>query len=204
MNMRHVLFISIAFGFLFHGASALSVPAQDFNASGVDPCTAGNSFGSGRHYPFAHSGFTSAAPRILAEGPSSVGNQPDTRTDVDPDGRFVKKKNGIVHDRKTGLQWYAGPDRATSWNEARAWVSSLTVDGGGWRLPTPKEVQTLYQQDAGERNMTPLLETTGWWVWTGQIKDGASVWYFDFRIGKAEFTLHQMNYFSPRGFAVRE
>ena len=151
---------------------------------------------------YALSSFFSLGALVSAEEASPGLKSSDAGAEAE--NRFVKKKNGIVLDRKTGLQWYAGPDRATSWNEARAWVSSLAVDGEGWRLPEPRELQALYQKDLGERNMTPLLETTGWWIWTGRIKDDASVWYFDFRIGKADFTLHQMNYFSPRVFAVRD
>ena len=30
--------------------------------------------------------------------------------------------------------------------------------------------QGLYKKGSGDRNMTPLLKTTGWWVWSGETK----------------------------------
>lgn len=135
--------------------------------------------------------------------PSGLERRPDPPMVAQTDARFVRADNGIVRDRKTGLHWYAGPDEATTWKEARVWVSSLAVDGGGWRMPSAAELGALFQKDTGERNMTPLLKTSGWWVWTGREKDGESAWYFDFRLGRADWTLHRFSYHSPRAFAVR-
>ena len=56
-------------------------------------------------------------------------------------GRYIAYDNGIVLDTQTNLKWVAGPDRYTNWNAARSWVSSLTIDGGGWRMPTRSELR---------------------------------------------------------------
>lgn len=88
---------------------------------------------------------------------------------VSRDRQYVKYENGIVYDKKTGLEWFAGPDKATHWDKAKAWVTNLELDGGGWRMPSKSELKTLYQKGIGLRNMTPLLTTTGWYVWTGEI-----------------------------------
>ena len=85
--------------------------------------------------------------------------------EINPDERFIANDNGTVEDTKTGLEWYAGPDKNTSLREAKSWVENLTVADGGWRMPTRKELQTLYKKGAGGRNMTPLLKTTGWDIW---------------------------------------
>ena len=50
------------------------------------------------------------------------------------DGIYVAYANGVVKDTNTGLEWKAGPDRDMTWNEARFWVESLNLDGGGWRI----------------------------------------------------------------------
>jgi uncharacterized caspase-like protein len=89
----------------------------------------------------------------------------DYEQEAGRDGVYVAYTNGIVKDTETGLEWVAGPDRDMNWRDANAWVESLNVAGGGWRLPTAKEVKGLYQKGKGTRNMTPLLKTTGWWVW---------------------------------------
>jgi hypothetical protein len=126
------------------------------------------------------------------------------------DGSFVKYANGVVYDKNTGLEWYAGPDKDTNWNRAKQWVKRQQVAGGGWRMPTLKELKTLYEKDVGTYNMTPLLETTGWYVWSGETKESSScevqqVWYFDFysELGYRE-SLACSDYFNDlRGFAVR-
>jgi hypothetical protein len=120
---------------------------------------------------------------------------------IERDERFVKYPSGIVKDTKTGLEWAVGPDRNTSWKEARDWVLSLGIDGGGWRMPTIEELKGLYQKGKGERNMTPLLKTTGWRVWAKETRGSPSEWYFDFYFGPRiwDFRLTSRS----RAFAVR-
>ncbi|MBC8466589.1 MAG: DUF1566 domain-containing protein [Deltaproteobacteria bacterium] len=118
------------------------------------------------------------------------------------DGIYVAYANGIVKDTKTGLEWKAGPDKNTTWNEARSWVQSLNLDGGGWRMPTSDELRTLYKQGAGSRNMTPLLKTTGWWVWSGETKGSSSAWNFFFRDGGYRSWYRRERSDSLRAFAV--
>lgn len=118
------------------------------------------------------------------------------------DSRFDKFGNGVVYDKKSGLEWYAGPDENTSQAEARVWANSLRVDGGGWRMPTLKELKGLYQKGTGARNMTPLLETTGWWIWSGEGNMPGPIWALDFSDGR-EFTEKRDSSNYKRGFAVR-
>ena len=117
------------------------------------------------------------------------------------DGTFIAYANGVVYDKNTSLEWYAGPDRDTFWEQAKTWVESLNVAGGGWRMPTGEELKTLYQEGAGIRNMTPLLKTTGWWVWSWGTKDSSSDRAFGFYYGGELW--HAGASASTRGFAVR-
>ncbi len=118
------------------------------------------------------------------------------------DGQYVSYKNGIVYDEKTNLEWIAGPDKNTTWYEAKKWVENLNVAGDGWRMPTIKELRTLYKKEAGPRNMTPLLKTKGWRVWSGETKGRSSARIFIFTIGdKFWYNLRASG--SRRGFAVR-
>ncbi|MBC8427233.1 MAG: DUF1566 domain-containing protein [Deltaproteobacteria bacterium] len=120
-----------------------------------------------------------------------------------PSFRFILA-NGVVSDLRTGLQWKAGPDKNVNWNEARSWVRSLNLDGGGWRMPTTDELKTLYKQGAGKRNMTPLLKTTGWDVWSGETKGSSSAWAFHFRDGGGRHWYFRNTPHLPgRAFAVR-
>lgn len=76
-----------------------------------------------------------------------------------------------------------GPDRDTRWNKARAWVEGVKIAGGGWRMPTVDELKALYERGKGDRNMTPLLKTTGWWVWSRETKGSSDAWFFNFPSG---------------------
>ena len=91
--------------------------------------------------------------------------------------RFIAFNNGVVRDKKTGLEWIVGPDKDTTWNQAKEWIENLTVDSGGWRMPTIAELRTLYQKGVGTHNMTPLLETSGGYVWSEETKMESSERY---------------------------
>jgi hypothetical protein len=122
--------------------------------------------------------------------------------EVGRDGVYVAYANGIVKDTKTGLEWKAGPDKDTDWNEARSWVQNLNLDGGGWRMPTTDELKTLYKKGAGFQNMTPLLKTTGLYVWSGEPKGSSGAWTFYFSYGGRDWYRRDASYYG-RVFAVR-
>ena len=121
---------------------------------------------------------------------------------VDSNGHFNQYRSGVVRDTKTGLEWYAGPDKDTNWDKAIKWVKSLKVSGGGWRMPSRNELATLYMKGEGTSNMTPLLKTNGWFVWSGETKNSSSAWLFDFYHGKPVWR-SQDSSGNGRGFAVR-
>ena len=87
------------------------------------------------------------------------------------DGHYILYSTGVILDTKTQLEWFAGPDEATNWEKALKFAKRLQIAGGGWRMPTLKELETLHQKGVGTRNITPLLMTTGFWLWSGEIKE---------------------------------
>jgi len=105
--------------------------------------------------------------------------------EIGRDGVYIEYANGIVKDTRMGLEWVAGPDGGMASNEAKAWVERLNVGGGGWRMPTLEELKGLYQYGKGRRNMTPLLETTGYYVWSSQqaVQAVGNFVAFDFSTG---------------------
>ena len=121
---------------------------------------------------------------------------------VSRDGKFLHLSNGVVIDNETDLEWIAGPDKDTNWDEAKRWVDNLTVAGGGWRMPNIEELKPLYQKGKGDRNMTPLLKTTGWWVWSGDTRGLSSMWFFDCNCDQKGYTSYG-NLIHARAFAVR-
>jgi uncharacterized caspase-like protein len=125
--------------------------------------------------------------------PSSTSNE------IGRDGIYVAYANGVVRDTSTGLEWKVGPNRDTNWNEACSWVRSLGED---WRMPTLDELEPLYQKGKGDRNMTSLLKTTGWYVWSGEEKGSSNSRLLDFIWGHRSSNPRRFsaNY---RAFAVR-
>ena len=121
--------------------------------------------------------------------------------EVGRDGVYVAYANGIVRDTKTGLEWKVGPDKNTNWEQARSWGQNLNLDGGGWRMPTTDELVTLYEEGAGSRNMTPLLKTTGWHVWSGQTNAYGLAGHFNFYDGVIDW--YDRSSHNKRAFAVR-
>ena len=128
--------------------------------------------------------------------PSSTSNV------INRDGIYVAYANGIVRDTNTGLEWKAGPDKDTNWDEARSWVQSLNLDGGGWRLPTRDELEGLYKKGASKSNMTPLLKTNGWRVWSGETKGSSLACPYNFYGGNWNWNFRGSSN-NLRVFAVR-
>lgn len=116
--------------------------------------------------------------------------------------RFSKANNGVITDSVTGLEWYVGPNHDNNWHEAKAWTENLTVAGGGWRMPTVPELEAIYQKGASPYNMDPLFQTTGVWVWSGELHDSVSAWGYAFYNGLEGW--HGIDYANGRQvFAVR-
>ena len=138
---------------------------------------------------------------------ASIPQKPDSTRpssssdEVERDGVYVAYANGIVWDMDTGLEWFAGPDKDMNWDEARSWVQSLNLDGGGWRMPTTDELNTLYKKGTGRRNMTPLLKATGWYGWSSETKGSSNARGFDFYYGNRGWYYRNTSFL--RGFAVR-
>jgi len=98
--------------------------------------------------------------------------------------RFQESDNGIIMDTETNLQWHVGPDKDTTWDEAKEWVDNLVIDGGEWRMPTVAELKRLYQKGKGTWNIKIVFRTTGWWVWSRE-SDLSSAWAVYFFYGRA-------------------
>jgi hypothetical protein len=119
--------------------------------------------------------------------------------DIDQ-ARPKEADNKKFRDKKTGLEWLPGPDEDTKWSEAKGWINELKPDG--WRMPTLKELESLYAENIGPRNMPHLIKTTGWYVWSNELKGSSKAWHFDFIDGTKHWTKVSDSY-NARSFAVR-
>ena len=65
---------------------------------------------------------------------------------------FIVESGGVVLDTTTGLEWLQDASSPTFQrnpfglrsDDAIAYASTITLDGGGWRLPSSGEMQNLY------------------------------------------------------------
>ena len=113
------------------------------------------------------------AERVKAEPPDTGNNEI-----VGREGTFVTYANGVVRDKKTGLEWISGSDTEIKFTEAISWVKNLTLGGGDWRMPQPNELATLYVKNRSSRNIIiPLRSKQGWRVWTGKKNNGYCTYY---------------------------
>lgn len=64
------------------------------------------------------------------------------------------------------------------------------------------ELEGLYKRGAGKRNMTPLLKTSGWYIWSGETKGSSIAWFFSFNFGSRYWDFRTYSNLI-RAFAVR-
>ena len=134
---------------------------------------------------------------------SSYPQPASTSNVIERDGVYETYANGIVKDMRTGLEWKVGPDKDTDWKEAKSWVKSLMLDGGGWRMPTLQDLRGLYKKGEGDCNMTSLLKTTGWYIWAGSAGGSSRARGFIFYTGMSLGRHRSIISNDWRAFAVR-
>jgi Protein of unknown function (DUF1566) len=94
-----------------------------------------------------------------------------------------------VHDAQTGLTWQRNIETATTyaWADAANHCRSLRLEGGGWRVPSVKELHTLINVS----RQAPALDLAAFpgapmeQHWTSSPLAGSSTdaWYVSFRLG---------------------
>jgi hypothetical protein len=116
---------------------------------------------------------------------------------VAPDGgQHYEVTPDVVRDLATGLTW----TRATSelaYADAAAYCASVAVDGGHFRVPNVKELQTLLDEtqaeppwiDASAFSLPePVLGHIHFWTSSREAAHADSAWLLDFNTGSVEAT----------------
>jgi hypothetical protein len=93
--------------------------------------------------------------------------------------RFTSSDNGIITDSGSGLQWAVCPGPSMTWVDAVRYAETLSLEGGGWRLPTRAELKSIYNESQGGHT-DPLFRINRNWVWTSEAKDARDAWFFNF------------------------
>ena len=111
-----------------------------------------------------------AALGVLQATPALIG--PKDGAEAGRTRRFVMNPDGTVSDPSTRLMWAPAPKDSMHFDDAKEYVHSLRLgDYRDWRLPTIKELKTLFEEGVSERNIDDAFNTCGH-VWS-------NVEYFD-------------------------
>ncbi|NJL59558.1 MAG: DUF1566 domain-containing protein [Desulfobacteraceae bacterium] len=152
--------------------------------------------------------------RKIAE-PSTITT--NSKEDSDLQDGYKINQCGSITDTKTDLEWYIGPDKNLTWEEAINWTRQLNACGGGWRMPTISEIKTLYNPnlEAGtgflaggqywKAHIHPVFQAIGGgsWVWSNESVGNTEARSFNLNQGKAvKYSRSNITY-STRAFAVR-
>jgi hypothetical protein len=127
-----------------------------------------------------------------------------------PAGRY-QIGTGTVYDTKTKLTWqqtvssgtYTFDYSGSSSTSAQVYCASLSLSGGGWRVPTMKELPTLVDYSVASPGPTidasafPNTPAVKFWSATPFVLGARSVWLVDFssgaRVGAMVTTSTTMN-----------
>jgi len=85
-----------------------------------------------------------------------AGDDGDLQMGVTPS---YSRANEVVTDNITGLQWQDNTEARTvtkTWDEAKNYCNALSLDGGGWRLPSMQELQSIVVDGSYD----PSIDTT--------------------------------------------
>jgi Protein of unknown function (DUF1566) len=112
----------------------------------------------------------------------------DARANAPP-GRY-SIANGTVTDTATKLVWQQAVDPGTyTWAQAKSYCAGLSLAGGGWRVPSVKELMTLV--DFSVASPGPTIDTTAfpntpaYYFWSSSPLAGQPSYAYivDFSIG---------------------
>ncbi len=98
----------------------------------------------------------------------------------------------VIHDTKTNLTWSAAAPGYFAWTQGVSYCASLATSGGGWRLPSLKELLTLVDVSKAQppaidtvvfSDLLPDAFNQTYWTSTALAANPASAWGVAFADG---------------------
>ena len=127
--------------------------------------------------------------------------------------RLIDNGDGTVTDTLTNLMWAASDNMGDiTWHDAKVYCENPPLAGykySDWRMPTIKELKTLYNKDRTKYEtdcgltvrIHPAITLSCAWVWSSESR-AISSYAFSFRKGYQYMTL-QLNRKNFRALPVR-
>ena len=97
---------------------------------------------------------------------------------------FKVLSNGVIKDPRTGLEWAPVPMPTVNYDMAAAYAQSLSLAGGGWRLPTSDELEGLYKTGQNGCGLDWAFGNRYPNAWAADIKNRSERRVFDFLRGE--------------------
>jgi len=120
------------------------------------------------------------------------------------DGYTVSDEGIVSSGDNAGVQWKAMADSAVTWLEASYYADTLSLDGGGWRLPTLEELSMLKTDGRSQCNLPSSFACTGWFLWSGEEDGGQSAWGIELQDGAGYSARHvDCEYSDARAILIR-
>jgi hypothetical protein len=86
--------------------------------------------------------------------------------------------NGTVYDTQTKLTWQREVSTST-WDDAKAYCAGLSLDGGGWRVPSLGELQTIVDESTNpsvDAAAFPMTPSDYFWSSSPVVGDPSRAW----------------------------
>ena len=127
--------------------------------------------------------------------------------------RFIDNGDGTITDTSTDLMWASADNMGDiTWHNAKIYCENPPIAGykySDWRMPTIKELGTLYIKDGSKYEtdcglnvrIYPAITLSCAWIWSSETK-AISAFAFSFRKGYQYMTL-KLNKKSFRALPVR-
>ncbi|MDO9288937.1 MAG: DUF1566 domain-containing protein [Thermodesulfovibrionales bacterium] len=121
---------------------------------------------------------------------------------------FKVSNDNIITDSRTGLEWVPSPNKDMNWHQANQYVQSLSLAGGGWRLPTRVELRGLYESGEIGCGLGKELLNGGEYVsvWSSELDGSSDAWSVSFNSGQERRDTRDFSRYysySLRALAVR-
>ncbi|WP_367270347.1 DUF1566 domain-containing protein [Sulfurovum sp.] len=111
----------------------------------------------------------------------------------------LSRVGDVVRDSSTGLEWQDDSIGSTlTWESAITHCEELSLDGGGWRLPTVNELVSLVDDSRASPAIDPVFQNTAsgnYWSSTTYARTTYHAWYVYFSDGRQDVYYKYANYY---------